>query len=494
MVEQLIEALAREAKHFGPELAQTAYRRGLAVTDQETGQTRPIPITATPVVCDAAEIQRRVGLANRLSSAGLKMARAVLAGEARELLSGAMSPIEKQVLERTAAHVERLATIRVDYFVLDGAPRALELNTTIPAMQGYSDIASNSFIEAVGRVAGMKDHHIAGLMAQNGSNALALYRALLSGFAAERPGRPPERIAILCRRNDAQITELRYLAERFAEWGSQTDVVHPDELSGERAVEARGKTYDLVYRHLFVRRLEEIQSPYVQELVSTIPGPKAVVLNPPSAQVEVKTTFALLSQALEEPALVKSAGLTEEELEAIRQSVPWTRPFRAVPGVDADGSTLRSLVERVAAEPKRYVLKRAWDYGGKAVFLGKAVGTLLFDERVQAAYGAPMTWAELCARAAEDRVGGGFVVQEVVDSQPEPHVLCTGHGVDATSLYVDFSAYGSVGIDPVPKWGGVCRGSISAIVNIMGGGGVIPLITTEVAQSLATAFKARQLM
>ena len=51
-----------------------------------------------------------------------------------------------------------------------------------------------------------------------------------------------------------------------------------------------------------------------------------------------------------------------------------------------------------------------------------------------------------------------------------------------------------MGLDPVPKWGGVCRSSISAIVNIMGGGGVIPLITKEVAQSLATAFKARQLM
>jgi hypothetical protein len=113
---------------------------------------------------------------------------------------------------------------------------------------------------------------------------------------------------------------------------------------------------------------------------------------------------------------------------------------------------------------------------------------------VKAAYGAPMGWAELCARAAEDRVGGGFVVQEVVDTQPEPHVLCTSHDVDETSLYVDFSAYGSVGIDPPPRWGGVCRGSISAIVNIMGGGGVIPLITAEVAQSLATAFKARQLM
>lgn len=492
MIGQLIEALRYQAKHFGPELARNAYRRGLAVTAKDGG-TKPIPITATPIVCDAEEIQRRVQLTTRLSSAGFKMAKAVLEGESRPLLYDAMSPIEKAVLERTGDEVAHLATTRVDYFVLDGKPRALELNTTIPAMQGYSDIAANAFIEAVGREAGMKDHHIAGLQAKNGSNALALYRALLQGYAAERKGGSPQRMAILCRPNDAQISELRYLADRFNEWGTETAVVHPDQLSGDDAVTANGKTYDLVYRHLFVRRLEETPSPYVQELVSQV-GKRAVVLNPPSAQVEVKTTFALLSMALENRALRDDARLSDNELQAIKEAVPWTRPFRYAPGIDEDQSRIQQLIDQVAAEPKKYVLKRAWDYGGKAVFLGKAVGTALYDERVKAAYGTTLPWAELCKRAAEDPVGGGFVVQEVVDTQPEPHVLCSETGVDQTSLYVDFSAYGSVGLDPLPKWGGVCRGSISAIVNIMGGGGVIPLITRDVAQSLATAFKARQLM
>jgi hypothetical protein len=493
LVEQFIEALRWQAKHFGPELARTAYRRGLAVTAKD-GSTKPIPITATPIICDGEEIQRRAQLSARLSSAGFKMARAVLEGEARELLFGAMSPVEKAVLERTEGEVERIATTRVDYFVLAGKPRALELNTTIPAMQGYSDLAANSFIEAVGREAQMKDHHIAGLQAKNGSNAMALYRALLQCFAAERDGAAPKRMAILCRPNDAQITELRYLAERFSEWGTEADVVHPDQLSGDDSVQAGGKTYDLVYRHLFVRRLEETPSPYVQDLVSTIPGKKAVVVNPPSAQVEVKTTFALLSMALENRALREDARLSDNELQAIKEAVPWTRPFRFAPGLDEDRTRIQELMERVSAEPAKYVLKRAWDYGGKAVFLGKAVGTPLFDERVKAAYGEALSWADLCKRAADDPVGGGFVVQEVVDAEPEPHVLCSESGIDKTSLYVDFSAYGSVGLDPLPRWGGVCRGSISAIVNIMGGGGVIPLLTREVAQSLATAFKARQLM
>jgi hypothetical protein len=38
--------LRHQAKHFGPDLAKTAYARGLAVTAAD-GSTRPIPITAT---------------------------------------------------------------------------------------------------------------------------------------------------------------------------------------------------------------------------------------------------------------------------------------------------------------------------------------------------------------------------------------------------------------------------------------------------------------
>jgi hypothetical protein len=81
-------------------------------------------------------------------------------------------------------------------------------------------------------------------------------------------------------------------------------------------------------------------------------------------------------------------------------------------------------------------------------------------------------------------VGGGFVVQEVVETRPETHLLCSGAEPTPTELFVDFSAYASVGLPEQPAWGGVCRGSPSHIVNIVGGGGVLPLITTGVARSL----------
>jgi hypothetical protein len=489
-VNELLEVLRFQAPKFGAELARTAFQRGLAVT-QKDGTQRPIPITATPVILEAAEIRRRAELSAQLSSATLKMAEAVLNGSTRDVLLGALSPLERSIAERTWSQVARLATLRVDFFV-DSAqqPRALEINTTIPAMQGYSDIAARSFLEVVARHFGYPEKAIHALLTLNGSNALALYRALLDGYAAERRGKLPETIALLCRRNDAQISELRYLAERFREFGADADLVHPDEVSGDDAFVAHGKKYDLVYRHLFVRRLEETPSPWMEDFLGTVPGKKAVFLNPPTSQMEVKTTFALLSQAMAEPELAEGAGLSPDELAAIRACVPWTRRFRRGPGVGAGGEKLEDLVAAVGAEPSRFVLKRAWDYGGKAVFIGRSVGSVPYNERAQALYGAPLTWAELCERAVADTTGGGYVVQELVQTSPEEHFVCTESGALPTSFYVDYSAYASVGLAKQPVWGGVCRGSMGEIVNIVGGGGVLPLITTEVAHKLLMAWKA----
>lgn len=479
--DELFRGLEQDAGRFGPELARTAYQRGLAVTSQADGSTRPIPVTATPVVIEAGELARRQRLSAQLASAGLKMSRAALAGPRRELVASGLSPLERQLALGTFERLTTLVTTRVDFFV-GKTVAALELNATIPAMQAYSDIAADTFLEVVGRAWGASPATVAQWQAQNGSNARALYQALLAGYATVRPGRAPSRIALLSRRNDAQATEQRALRDRFRALGADAEVVHPDQLSGTGAVQAGGKAYDLVYRHCFVRRLEEPDTAgaaYVKALLAEPNGARAVVLNPPASQVEVKAVFALLSQALEDGALAREAALTPAELDAIRQSVPWTRHFR--------GQALR---DQVAADPDRYVLKRSWDYGGRAVFVGRTRATPGFQERVRAAYGADLDWNALCSRAVEDGVGGGFVVQELVETSPERHLLCSGEAQTWAELFVDFSAYASVGLAEQPAWGGVCRGSPSHIVNIVGGGGVLPLLTAEVASSLLAARRA----
>src|SRR5438067_1558518 len=123
---ELLAALRRDAAGFGSELARAAHGLGLAVTSKTDGSTRPIPITATPVVIGRTELVRRGQLSAHLASAGFKMSRAMLAGDDRELLLAALSPLERRVAQATFAASRTLATTRVDYFVgAGGRPWAL---------------------------------------------------------------------------------------------------------------------------------------------------------------------------------------------------------------------------------------------------------------------------------------------------------------------------------------------------------------------------------
>jgi hypothetical protein len=82
------------------------------------------------------------------------MAQAIALGSSRELILGALSPLERRLIERSAPETRRLAIARVD-FMVSTRPAALELNATIPAMPGYSDMAAGAFLSVVGRAAGM---------------------------------------------------------------------------------------------------------------------------------------------------------------------------------------------------------------------------------------------------------------------------------------------------------------------------------------------------
>ncbi|HUM13442.1 MAG TPA: hypothetical protein VLT82_21020 [Myxococcaceae bacterium] len=471
---------------YATALAGEAFSRGL-VTTAPDGTRKAIPPGATPVVLPARVIAERHTLASTLATAGFRMAQATVLGPSPELLLGALSPLERRLVERSAPGTRRLAIARID-FLVSRRPAALELNATIPAMPGYSDMAAGAFLHVVGRAAGLDEAAVRRLELENGSNVEALYRALLAAYLQER-GHPPERIAVLCRRADSQLSEVDHLVKRFGELGTETHRVYLDEASGDELFTAHGKSFDFVYRHLFVHRLAETPSPFLEAFFAGQAAPGSLLLNRPAAHVEVKSNFALLSRALEEPALASAAGLGPDALEAILRAVPWTRVLAPGPVRGPGGSVVPDLVAHVAEHPESFVLKRAWDYGGKAVFIGPASEEPGFATRSEAAFGERLCWAELVGRAAQDTRGGGFVVQSVVDIPRERHLLATPTGAVEAEVFVDYSAFASVGVDPEPAWGGVVRASASRIVNIQGGGGVLPLLEETVWARLRSALR-----
>jgi hypothetical protein len=187
------------------------------------------------------------------------------------------------------------------------------------------------------------------------------------------------------------------------------------------------------------------------------PG-RFVLANPVNGLLEAKGLFARLSECGGDPALADRAGLDAEERAAAGR-LPLTR--RLTP----------ELAPRVVEERARWVLKRSWDYGGKSVHLGAET--------------APDAWARAVEAALADARGGGFVAQERIFAARSAATRITPEGLDRGVLYRDLSTYCGLGTSRPD--GSVVRAAASPVVNILGGGGLAPLVPADVYAALAGA-------
>jgi hypothetical protein len=174
-------------------------------------------------------------------------------------------------------------------------------------------------------------------------------------------------------------------------------------------------------------------------------------MNPVNGMLEAKALFARLSEAADDGAMAALAGLDPVELAAARR-MPWTRLHSP------------ETVDRLIAGRVGFVLKRSWDYGGKSVHLGAET--------------EPAAWERVVRDAAADRRAGGFVAQERIFAARRPATRITPSGLEPGSLYRDISTYS--GLLPVHPGGSVVRAAASPVVNILGGGGLAPVIPADV--------------
>jgi hypothetical protein len=170
----------------------------------------------------------------------------------------------------------------------------------------------------------------------------------------------------------------------------------------------------------------------------------------------------------------------------VLRAVPWTRLLAHGPASGPAGEAIADFPAWVREHGRFLVLKRSWDYGGKGVFLGsEIVAGAAAQARLRAFLGkepvAPVGWGDLVDFALADR--DAWVVQELVVSPALPQLCVDGEGVTSHPLYLDLSAFTNAGTAPLPS-GGAVRASESRIVNILGGGGLAPLLRADVLAGL----------
>ncbi len=438
------EALER----VGRAAAERAWADGMTVLRPD-GTVVPIPLVAEPEVRSRSELAALASEAEAILSGAVKLARALLrAGDTRDraALEEPFSGLEAEAMARLFDRAPLPVLVaRVDFLVPEdgGEARALELNATIPAMPAYADLAAFSWIRAAARERGLSPREESSLVAACGSHMERLRDALVAfhhsrGGTRERPS-----IALVARPGDAQLGELRRLARHFRQMGHEAENAVPAECEPER--------WDVLYRHVWAHRVDP-SAPFARALRN--PGRYALA-NPVNGLLEAKALFARLSESAEDRSLAELAGLDAAELAAAAR-LPVTRRLD------------RDLSRRVLAERPRWVLKRSWDYGGKSVHLGAET--------------SEDAWARAVEEALADRRGGGFVAQERVFAKRRPATRIAPEGTTRGEMYRDVSTY--CGLGTSRPSGSVVRAAASPVVNILGGGGLAPLVPQDVYEAL----------
>ena len=432
----------------GRAAAARAWAQGMTVLRPD-GAVVPIPLVADPEVVSRQALAAVAEEAKAILSGAVKLARALLeAGDERDrqALLGPFQGLEAEAMGKLFTEAPSPAVVaRVDFLVPRGGgpPRALELNATIPAMPAYADLASHEWLRAAARARGLPPRIERELVSACGSHMESLRRTLVAFYRQRGGSRERPSVALVARPGDAQIGELRRLSAHFRQMGHRAENLVPAECEPEG--------WDLLYRHVWPNRRPP-ESPFARALRA--PG-RYVLANPVNGLLEAKALFARLSECADDRGLAARAGLDAAELEAARR-LPLTRRM-------SDG-----LVPRLLADRERWVLKRSWDYGGKSVHLGAEM--------------EPAAWEAAVRAAAADRQGGGFVAQERVFAERRPATRVTPEGVWRGELYRDISTY--CGLGEVAPHGSVVRAAASPVVNILGGGGLAPVIPADVYQRL----------
>ncbi len=424
----------------GREAARRAFELGLARYLPD-GTLQAIPLSLTPEVVTHHAAKTRARDARCILSAVSKL---VLAEPGlRERLARHLTAMESEALLTRFADASRLAIARVDWF-FEGRPEeerhfALELNATIPAMEAYSDVAVAAMAEALAPSVANT------IIEQTGRNADDLLRSLQAREQEE--GRSFSRVALVHRPGDSQLPELRALAARWTALGVVSRPIDVDAF-----VEAPGQ---IIYRHIFGHRI-----PLGTTLETAARAPREHRMwNPIAGHLELKALLAELSIAVDTSAnkRAQAAGLTADEIETACRTVPWTRVLTP------------ALGDFVRANRETLVLKTSAGYGGKGVVIGPDCTT--WDAACDTALAAPPdTW----------------IVQRYVAATPTRHLLLDGRGAHWEDVFVDASSYTALADAPgafVPT-GGVCRFAGGHIVNIVGGGGVAPLLSETAAEIL----------
>jgi hypothetical protein len=365
-----------------------------------------------------------------------------------------LRPEEERLVRLPAGRGPASTASRVDAFLLPDSLKFTEYNGESPAGSGYTETLSGIFRElpVMKEFAEQFEVHSYPLSARLLDALLGTYRDW--GGTSVQP-----QMLIVDWKEVPTWSEFEILKERFEAMRVPVVLADPRELEWNgKTLSAKGKKIDLVYRRVLINDIV-VRPKECAALVKAYEAQAVCVANNFRCKIpHVKAFFAVLTEQ-------KNAKLfSSEELEVIRQHVPWTRVVEDVK-TDYQGTPI-GLLDYIRENQKDLVLKPSDEYGGTGVTLGWEVDTEHWENSIQEALPA--------GRAAKEQ--GCWIVQEKIAMRRGefPYIGADGK-VEFRDMLVDLAPYMFRG----ELSGFLTRLSASSLANVTSGGGQIPAFRVE---------------
>lgn len=390
---------------------------------------------------------RVVGVCETVWSALQKVKDAAVRDEAilHEL---GLTETERELVKIDPKYKQVSPSARLDSFLTADTYSFVELNGESPAGIGYADAAYDIFSSlpvfqkfsetfSLRKMYGKR--HLLNVL-------LSVYQEFSGGASDHKPN-----IAIVDLKGLPTQKEFEIFREFFETEGYLAVIASPDELEFNGTKLVKGDfEIDIVYKRLLVNEFMPIMGEFSALLEAYKAGAVCLANSFRSKLVHKKAIFAILTNE-------RYRNLfTENELNAIHTHVPWTRKMEETTTEYKDKKV--GLVDFVARNRDRFVLKPNDEYGGTGIYIGWN--------------STENEWYDAIQTALAD---GDYLAQERVKTAKEMFPMLHGNDFSFIEQLVD--------LDPLLFDGKVksafTRLSTTELANVSSGGGMVPTFILE---------------
>jgi hypothetical protein len=355
-----------------------------------------------------------------------------------------VTEVERELINIDPGYRAVSPTARLDSFLTDSAYSFVELNGESPAGIAYVDAAYDIFSRLPVMQKFGETYNVRPLYGRR--YMLEVLLDSYEEFLGRKPDTVPQ-IAIVDLKGMPTQKEFELFKEFFEREGYPAIICSPDELEFDNNCLRVGDVkIDIVYKRLLVNEYLPILSKYPALLDAYRAGAICMVNSFRSKLIHKKALFAVLTDQRRVPLF------SNDEQQAIRKHVPWTRVVRAEK-TDYFGEEI-DLLEYIQANRDKLVLKPNDDYGGHGISIGWNTDEVSWEEALRGAL-----------------ANGDYIAQERVPTAREVFPALKDDGkIEFADQLVD--------LDPLLFNGKVrsafTRLSFTELANVSSGGGMVP--------------------